>query len=163
MPGVSNNSQATAQNIDAAFIALGASAQRAAVLSSIPEPSGFRATTPAFAFEDISATGTVIAGLTGQDNVSVSIPIGFTFPFYGVNNSSVFVSTNGLLTFGGAFTGANNSDLTGSPPLAAIAPLWDNLGVLGTANSRVRYQVLGSGPSLPTSSRSGSPDWPHSE
>jgi hypothetical protein len=41
----------------------------------------------------------------------------------------VSVSTNGLLTFGGANTAFTNSNLSFSPAQAAIAVLWDDLFV----------------------------------
>ncbi|MEX0677895.1 MAG: sialidase family protein [Pirellulales bacterium] len=148
MIGASNNTLATAQDINASFVDLQtplANAERGAVLSSIAESTGFHVSTPTFEFEDISTTGTILTTLTGQDDESASIPIGFTFPFYGVNNTTVFVSTNGLLQFGGANTSNLNTDLTTTPTQAAIAPFWDDLAIFGGVNSTVRRQVLGSG------------------
>jgi Ca2+-binding RTX toxin-like protein len=52
-----------------------------------------------------------------------------TFTFYGVTYTgatSLFASSNGLLTFGSAEGTAGNSDLTFAPSQAAIAPLWDD-------------------------------------
>src|SRR5262249_8358985 len=40
--------------------------------------------------------------------------------------TSLSVSTNGLITFGGSNTSAANTDLTSSPSQRAIAPLWDD-------------------------------------
>jgi hypothetical protein len=135
----------TAQNIDSSFITLStpqASAQRGAVLGQI-DAAIFSV---GFTFEDISATGTVIADLTNQDNVSAAIPVGFLFPFYGVDNTTVFVSSNGLLTFGAGNTSGVNTDLTTIPLQAAIAPFWDDLHTAGgVAGSNVFYQTLGSG------------------
>ena len=59
----------------------------------------------------------------------------------------VFVSSNGLLTFGTGNTGFTNGDLTTTPPQATIAPFWDDLHTGGgTPNSRVLFQVSGAGP-----------------
>jgi hypothetical protein len=116
--------------------ALGA-AVRGGAYSGEPSPAPF---------EDISATGTIIAGLTGQDDASVSIPIGFVFPFYGGPETTAFVSSNGLITFGAGNSGFSNADLTTAPSQAAIAPFWDDLHTGGgAAGSGVYYQVLGSG------------------
>src|SRR5262249_24844525 len=52
-------------------------------------PPGYAAAAAAFTFEDISSTGTIITGLDGVDDATASIPIGFTFPFFG-NNTTVF-------------------------------------------------------------------------
>ena len=70
----------------------------------VSDSTSYTAAAVPFAFENIGATGTIITGLTNQDDASVSIPIGFTFPFYGANNTTVFVSSNGVLSFGSAFT-----------------------------------------------------------
>src|SRR5262249_5216003 len=70
-----------------------------------------------------------------------------TFPFYSTNNTSVFVSSNGLMTFGGGDSTFTNADLTTSPTLAGIAPFWDDLHTAGgVAGANVFFQALGSGP-----------------
>ena len=82
-----------------------------------------------FAFSDISGTGTVI--LADTDDDSVSVPIGFGFSFYGTGFANVFVSSNGLLTFGGADAAYDNmSLLTTSVGLPAIAVMWDDLSLI---------------------------------
>src|SRR5262249_60829669 len=103
-----------------------ASAQRGAV-NGVTDSANYAASAAAPVFDDISETGTVITGLTNQDDASVSIPIGFTFPLYGVGATTVFVSSNGLLTFGTANTAFTNTDLTTTPAQASIAPLWVTL------------------------------------
>src|SRR5262249_23638028 len=100
-----------------------------------------------FGFEDVSGTGTAITALDGQDDASTSIPIGFTFSMFGVAYSSVFVSSNGLMSFGVADTAFTNADLTTTPTEAAIAAYWDDLFVTGAANSHVFFQTIGSGAS----------------
>ena len=149
LAGVDNNTLATAQNIDSSFITVQTSqtsAQRGAV-NGATDSANYSANATAFAFEDISATGTVIAGLTNQDDASVSIPIGFNFSLYGVNNANVFVSSNGLLTFGAANTGFTNADLTTTPAQAAITAFWDDLHTAGgQPGSNVFFQVTGAGP-----------------
>ncbi len=148
LAGVSNNTLATAQDLNASFVTLQtslATTQRGAVMG-VTDSTNYTAAAIPFVFEDISGTGTVITGLTNQDDASVSIPIGFTFQFYGANNTTVFVSSNGLLTFGSGSTAASNSDLTASPTQAAIAPFWDDLHTGGgVTGSNVFYQVLGTG------------------
>jgi hypothetical protein len=147
--GATNNTLGAAQNINGSFIRLQtslASAQRGAV-NGFSDSAPYTASAVAFGFEDISGTGTVITGLTNVDDASVSIPIGFTFPFYGANNTNVFVSSNGLLTFVTGSATFTNDDLTTSPTQAAIAPFWDDLHTAGgVAGSNVFFQVLGSGP-----------------
>src|SRR5205085_7201573 len=120
-----NDTFATAQPMAGARGALGA----------ITAGTVYQTAAVATAFEDVSGTGTVIAGLTGQDDASVSIPIGFSFQLYGTSYTSVFVSSNGLLSFGVADTAFTNADLTTTPAEAAIAPFWDDFIVTGGANS----------------------------
>jgi hypothetical protein len=147
--GATNNTPASAQNIDASFFTVQtsqASGQRGAV-NGTTDSANYTATAVPFAFEDIGATGTVITGLTNVDDASVSIPIGFTFPLYGAGNTSVFVSSNGLLTFGTANTSFTNADLTTTPAQATIAGFWDDQHTGGgQPGSKVVFQVSGTGP-----------------
>jgi len=80
------------------------------------------------------------------DDRFYTAPIGFNFPFYGVNQTSVFMMTNGFLSFGGTtntsgalntqenFSYTNGSFNTNTLPIgnsqvdrAIIAPWWDDL------------------------------------
>jgi len=95
-------------------------------------------------FEDISATGTSIATLVGDDDGEV-IPIGFNFTFYGATNTTVGVSSNGYLTFGADTTDFSNDTIpTATDPNALIAVFWDDLRVRTAGD--VRYQVVGAAP-----------------
>src|SRR5262249_35219240 len=145
--GSANNTLSTAENINSSFLTLStpqASAQRGAVLAQTDLP--YIATPAPFAFEDISATGILLTPLTNQDDTVVGLSVsGFTFPFFGVNNTTVFVSSNGLVTFGAGNTSGANDDLTTTPAQAAIAPFWDDLHTGGgVTGSNVFFQVLGS-------------------
>ncbi len=80
-----------------------------------------------------------LTGITGDDQF-LSIALPFTFRHYGVNYTSVYVASNGLLTFN---SGTNSWTET---PLASlgqpgIAPFWDDLYLPGGGDlSKYRYQ-----------------------
>jgi len=65
--------------------------------------------------------------LTLGDDDSVEVPLGFSFPYQGSSWSSVWVNSNGNLTFGSGDTAFSESvpDLLSGQP--RIAPLWDDL------------------------------------
>jgi hypothetical protein len=79
-------------------------------------------------FTDISESGSPL--YLGDDNVSGSIPIGFDFDFYGVRYSTLYVSSNGFLTF---LPGQGSACCSGQPiPQAGyikafIAAAWTDL------------------------------------
>ena len=145
--GVTDDAIATAQNFDASAIVLGGSGSNAKRLGAVGKsdrPASYSAAAATFAFDNISTSGTTISFPTNDDDAT-QIPIGFTFPMYGVAYTNVFVSTNGLLTFGAANTAFSNADLTSSPAQAAIAAFWDDLVISGSSATKVVYQVLGTG------------------
>ena len=51
---------------------------------------------PAYAYQDISATGTAFLG---ADDSFINVPIGFTFNFYGTAYTTVDIVSNGYLNF----------------------------------------------------------------
>ena len=61
------------------------------------------------------------------DDSSIELPLDFGFPFQGEVYNSVFVNSNGNLTFGAGDTDFSESvsELLSGPP--RIAPLWDDL------------------------------------
>jgi hypothetical protein len=83
------------------------------------------------------------------------VPLGFTFNFYGTSYTSVFASSNGLITFGsGNLSFANDNLTTAAAPtqnvpndLPLIAPLWDDWSTDASGADAVYYQTLGSAPS----------------
>jgi photosystem II stability/assembly factor-like uncharacterized protein len=97
-----------------------------------------------YVWTDLSA-GTNV-GLVGDD-AAASIPIGFTFSFYGSSYSGVTVSSNGYLAFGSQpGTEYENKPLpSATAPNALVAVFWDDLAV--TAASQVKSLLLGSAPS----------------
>src|SRR5262249_27021747 len=63
-----------------------------------------------------------------------------SFSFYGTSytgNNQVFVSSNGLITFGSGNDAYANGDLTTVPTQRALAPLWDDYVTNRNANDLV--------------------------
>jgi extracellular elastinolytic metalloproteinase len=95
---------------------------------------------------DLVAGGAGVVTLLGNalDDEFASIPLGTnTFRFYGTQyagSSPLYVSTNGVITFGSPTTEYINTDLTAVPPQATIAALWDDLITLATGDSSVLYR-----------------------
>ncbi len=81
---------------------------------------------PVFNWVDISGTGTSVV-LT-DDATTGRIPLGMTFPFYGVTQDSIRIAANGFLNFGAVASGITNATIpTVATPNNIICPFWDDL------------------------------------
>jgi hypothetical protein len=79
------------------------------------------------------------------DDHDITIPIGFSFPFYGEVHNTVAVSSNGYLAFGTHGADATNDPIpSGRTPNGIVAPFWDNLNP--RAGGAVTYQVFNQAP-----------------
>jgi subtilisin family serine protease len=84
------------------------------------EPGG-----PVFDWVDITSDGTPV---TLSDDSFAEVTLPFTFSFYGVEQTSIKISSNGYLTFGGDGTDLSNDPIPSSnDPNDLIAPFWDDL------------------------------------
>ncbi|OJX58734.1 MAG: hypothetical protein BGO89_05330 [Candidatus Kapaibacterium thiocyanatum] len=107
------------------------------------------ASTTNYSYQKSQGTYTEITGGTTvhtgtADDVSTSIPIGFSFRFANADYTSVFVGTNGSLTFDAGYTGYNAlSD--GAGYTGAIAPFSNDL-ILVNGVSSVSYVQTGTAP-----------------
>ncbi len=104
-----------------------------------PDTFGYVAMPDTFQNIDLVGQTGIFTIHTSADNASVAVNLGTsTFTFYGTTYtgaSSLFVSTNGLITFGSSNTSASNGAMsTISQP--AIAVLWDDWRA-GTGNPEV--------------------------
>ncbi|WP_428938380.1 M36 family metallopeptidase [Fontivita pretiosa] len=116
-----------------------------------PEGFGYEATV--YPFENIDlvpGSSGVVTLIDSQDDWSTALNLGAnTFNFYGVTYSGsgqMFVSSNGLITFGSLNSEYQNTDLASLPSQRAIAVLWDDLvtnrtsGASGAGNDTVLYR-----------------------
>ena len=95
-------------------------------------------------FSDISGTGTTVTGL-GDDSLSGAIPLPFSFDFYGLAQNTLYISSNGFITFlpGGSDGCCSGQSLPDpNSPNGLIAGGWTDLYPGG--NGTVSYQTLGS-------------------
>ncbi len=82
--------------------------------------------------------------LPGADDSTDTAPLPFLFPFYGTVNTSVGLSSNGMLSFGPASSLWINAPLPHASTPNTVFPLWDDLvlrqgvctATFGTAPSR---------------------------
>ncbi|KAA3601518.1 MAG: hypothetical protein DWQ06_07825 [Calditrichaeota bacterium] len=103
---------------------------------------------PTYNWTDISGTGnlatwTAISSYDPKDEGIAQAPIGFNFDFYGNTYTSVYICTNGFVSFD-SFTGdtwTNQSLPSSTIPDNLIAGFWDDLN--GTAQGDVFYQTIG--------------------
>jgi subtilisin family serine protease len=86
------------------------------------DPSG-----PAFAWVDAASLGSSLA-LTGDDNLSAPVDLGFDFPYYGRTFRTLRVCTNGFVTFSDVVAAFGNQPLPNpAAPSGILAPFWDDL------------------------------------
>jgi hypothetical protein len=96
-------------------------------------------------FNWVDATDGDKSYIAGDDRYDGPISIGFNVWFYGGGYSELYLSTNGLATFGGGDTGWTNRPLPYSPtPNNLVTPFWDDLQVC--ANQAIYYKQGGTTP-----------------
>jgi hypothetical protein len=115
--------------------------------------------TATYGWIELCDSATATNGPTGDD-VSASATIGFTFPFYGSNYTTCYVTTNGVISFGGVVGGSGGyqaqDPAATTPSFPYVAPYWvdqnatstfTNSGCAGTgAAPWIRWMTVGSGP-----------------
>jgi len=83
---------------------------------------------PVYSWIEISGVGTPVAGLV-DDNVLGPFPIGFSFPYYWYTVSSIYLGSNGYITFGDNRMAASPFGNVPSParPNNTVAPFMTDL------------------------------------
>ena len=98
---------------------------------------------PGYAWIEIGPTGTEVAGFNNPDDaMSAAIPIGFSFPLFDANFTSLYVCTNGFITFNNAnplFFGTSLPSI--EAPGNIIAAFWNDLILDGS--SHIYTQQIG--------------------
>ena len=101
------------------------------------EPTG-----PTYNWVDISTTGTAMTINLGttDDGIFTPIPIGFNFPFYGVNRTYLVCNTNGHISFDTSYalSAYTNAQIPTTEYVGLnLAPFWDDL-----ISTNVRYATV---------------------
>lgn len=115
-------------------------------------PAGMgRANDPEIEFHWVEISDGTVIGTTADDDVfyTVNFPSGFSFNYYNIAFNTVYVSSNGYLTFrnyGASDPYFTNDNLSGSnAPDSMIAVFWDDL-ILSESTARVYQKVIGVAP-----------------
>ena len=118
-----------------------------AAVGAGPDAFGYTATTTTFNFEDLTTPAYASTGiLDGTDDATITIPIGFPFTFYGVTYTTLTVSTNGLITFGGAdpaYMPVNINTTTTPNDLPSIAVFWHDWTFQFLGSDEALYATVG--------------------
>lgn len=99
---------------------------------TVPDSFGYRAVTHPYSSDTLAAGGDGVftfEHLSQTDDASqqLLLPEGKSINFYGTSYDRLWVSSNGLITFGGGNNAYANTDLEqSSVTQPAIAPLWDD-------------------------------------
>lgn len=77
-------------------------------------------------------SGTLRSAVACDDCHEAGVPLGFDFPFYGVNMNNISIGSNGVVYFENVYLGLSNSCIPGTPSYTMtqynfIAHLWDDL------------------------------------
>lgn len=101
------------------------------------EPGG-----PTFQWTDIRSTGTLLSTISACDDCYQLQALRFSFPFYGSNYNSTYITSNGYLTFGSATSQYSNYPLPStSMPTNLVAAFFDDLYTSATGD--VYFQDFG--------------------
>jgi len=113
-----------------------------------PDSYGYTAGSIPIVFEDLSVPGSgATTILHTADDDGATEALGFPFVFYGVSYTTISISSNGILTFGGIDTDWDSVDFTTSGPagnLPTIAPFWHDWTFQYFGSDAVYFVTLGS-------------------
>lgn len=74
-----------------------------------------------------------------DDGSSNSIPLGFSFCFYGTTYNSCFINNNGNISFGSAYSTFSSNSFP-DPGFVMIAPFWGDVDTRGAASGLVYFK-----------------------
>jgi len=122
------------------------------VFTGGPDASGYKwidsdtLSGPQYSWIDITSSG---ISLGSGDNELYFFSLPFNFYFYGTAYNTVWVSTNGWLSFGAdpQTSAPNNASIPNTAiPNRAVYVFWDDLNLVSSDNAKIYYTTLGSAP-----------------
>ncbi|MEO0078692.1 MAG: M6 family metalloprotease domain-containing protein, partial [candidate division WOR-3 bacterium] len=105
---------------------------------------------PHYNWVDITSTGTLLGN---GDDARWSISLPYTFRYYNTNYNTVWISTNGWLSFGsdpGTNAPTNTAIPASAAPNRAVYVFWDDLNLVSSDSGYVYYQHGGTSPNCST-------------
>jgi hypothetical protein len=120
------------------------------VLLAQISPAGMSlADSPDIPFYWVEISDGTVRGTAPDDDVLYPVSIPFSFRYYNQPYSTVYVSSNGYLTFNNYGTAdpypVNDNLSTNTPPDRMLAVFWDDL-ILNGSSARIYSKVVGSSP-----------------
>jgi len=101
---------------------------------------------PTYYWVDILNSGTVLGN---GDDARFSLTLPFNINFYGTFYNTIWVSTNGWLSFGtdpGTNVSSNTAIPNASTPNRAVYAFWDDLNLVTADNGYILYEIFGTSP-----------------
>jgi hypothetical protein len=101
---------------------------------------------PPYYWVDISNSGTVLGN---GDDARFSLTLPFNITFYGTSYNTIWVCTNGWLSFGtdpGTNASTNTSIPNISAPNRAVYAFWDDLNLVTADSGYIIYKIFGTSP-----------------
>jgi len=100
---------------------------------------------PSYSWVEISSTGSAISAITDRDDDITTIPLPFTFKYYGIDYENISVCTNGFLALGTeTWSGGSGIHEHNIPHLGEakriVAPFWDDLDLRTSSGYGDVYQ-----------------------
>ncbi len=139
---------------EAAFTVLGKNADSTLVAGTFRGTTAFDVGSTTVSLTSNGGSDIFLAKLArkvGLDDGAVELTAadlnGFLFDFYGTAYDALFVSSNGLISFGAANSSSANTDLLTAPSEPIIAAFWEDLRTGSADAEAVFWEVLGSGSS----------------
>ncbi|GBE30588.1 MAG TPA: T9SS type A sorting domain-containing protein [Bacteroidetes bacterium] len=97
---------------------------------------------PVYEWIDITENGTSVINDMSDDTIGGPYPVGFTFPFYGVDCTSFYIGSNGMISFNGTYISYVNYQMPANTYPAMIAWFWDDLDPGQASDADVLYDTM---------------------